>query len=466
MGTRNKTLDSCKAVSSVVGLLLMYSLAIIAIGIILVYNVPVLNDMQENAKAQKVEQAFTVLDSRISKAALGESPYQTTAISLMGGSVSVNSPGENEKGLMTIQIINYTTNNSEEFNCSLGTIEYIKDDRTVAYEGGGVWSDYGSNGGIVMVSPPEFHYNTVTLTLPLTTINGNSTVAGNGNIDIAVTSDNKPYVLFPNESTNRSNPVTDYDEILIYIKSDYYKGWASYINSMPNTVTVLDDENKTVITQFTTEPPMGTYPLKRKLKVGRIDPEPAEPVYDFYYYLDGDGSQGLQSMKSNLIATSGTRTLTYNFQKKNGHYPIKITSVTYEDTNSGIDYMEEWEGIGEYTINGKNDGENATVDLLNESFMMRYISDYQDFSWGPSGPIKELPDVEIYNNDENYSINDITQHYMKLITEEGPVFFYLDNGNQDNIDYDASTVTINYKGLGNFITYLHITQNELDVTVE
>ncbi|MEL4305505.1 DUF7289 family protein [Methanococcoides sp. LMO-2] len=462
MGTKRKSIESCKAVSSVVGLLLMYSLAIIAIGIILVYNVPVLNDMQDSAKAQKVEQAFTVMDSRMSKVALGESPRQTTSVSLMGGSISVNGPGENEKGLMTIQIINHSTNMNEEFNCSLGTIEYIKDDRTVAYEGGGVWSDYGSKGGTVMVSPPEFHYNGVTLTLPIMTINGNSSITGEGNTAILVTSNNQPHVLYPNTSlsANRINPTDHFDELILYIKSDYYKAWANYANSMTYTSATMDDKNKTAIVSFSTKPPMGTYPLSSKLKVAQVC-QIDEPVYDFDFDFQAAASSGLNPKNYGITATSGSQTLSYYLQKREGAEQLDLI-VTYEDTDLSSD-MERWVSIQNYPVNStspKNEDQYSIVDLVNDSFMMEFSKKKggveTDFSWSNA----------TINDTDVYSVNDLTQHYFKLITEDKPVTFYMDGGNQDPVDYSTSTVTINYCVEGNFITYLHITQNELDVTVE
>ncbi|WP_440953752.1 DUF7289 family protein [Methanococcoides sp. FTZ1] len=460
MGTRQRPFESCKAVSSVVGLLLMYSLAIIAVGIILVYNVPVLNDMQDSAKAQKVEQAFTVLDSRMSKAALGESPYQTTSVSLMGGEINVNGAEEAERGIMTIQLINTTTNFSEEFNCSLGTVEYIKDDRKVAYEGGGVWANYGSNDRTVMVSPPEFHYNRVTLTLPIMTINGNSSITGNGNTAITVTSDNQPYVLYPNPSlsASRTNPTDHLDKVVVYVKSDYYRGWANYANSMGATNATLDDENKTAIIQFTTQPPMGTQPLTSRLKVGqlcKID----EPVYEFHFDFDAAASSGLNPKNYGITATSGTRTLSYDLQKKEGANQLDLV-VTYEDTDLSAD-PERWVSVENYPVFNTNENQNSTVDLVNDSFMMEFTkqSGVKDsFSWS---------NVTIENGNVSYSINDLTQHYMKLMTEDSNIVFYIgSNTGQDPVDYSTSTVTIEYCGLGNYITYLHITQNELDVTVE
>ncbi|AKB85756.1 hypothetical protein [Methanococcoides methylutens] len=455
-------LPSCKAVSSVVGALIMFSLTVICISVMIFYSVPVVFEMQEEAKAQKIEQAFTILDSRISKVALGESPLQTTTVSLMGGQINVNGPDEIDKGMMTIQIINQTSNTKEEFNCSLGTIEYVKDGRKIAYEGGGVWSDYGQKGGAIMISPPEFHYNGVTLTLPIMKINGNSSSSGKGDINIAVTSDNTPYVLYPNTSAHRTNPVT-HDKIIVYIKSDYYKAWANYADTMVYTSATTNEINKTAIIQFHTTPPMGEFSLINKLRIAQVNASNTLPFYDFAFHLEAEdtNSDGLNPDNYEMKATSGTKTLTYNFQKKKGANQLYLT-VTYEDTIIGT--KEEWTGINLYPVSGKKADQYATVDLLNSSFMMEYEGD-TEFSWNQSGPTTELPDVYIEPGNKSFSVNDLTQHYIKLIAKDDTVIFYIDGGKSDPVDYSTSKITLNYDSIGNVITYLHITQNELDVSV-
>jgi len=79
-----------KAVSSVIGMILIFGITILSISAILLYSVPTMEELQDMAQAQKVEQAFTVFDSRTSKVALGESPIQTTYVSLMGGTITIN----------------------------------------------------------------------------------------------------------------------------------------------------------------------------------------------------------------------------------------------------------------------------------------------------------------------------------------------------------------------------------------
>ncbi|TFH44437.1 MAG: hypothetical protein E4G94_03870, partial [ANME-2 cluster archaeon] len=173
--------ESESAVSAVIGTILILGIAILSISTILLYSIPTLYEMEDTAQAQKVEQAFTVLDSRTSKVALGESPIQTTYVSLMGGSINVNGDeeGYNESKLVIITVDIgaswYSTFKDKrykwrgwdeyvgqvgmsEFNVSMGTVMYSKDDRIIAYEGGGVWSKYPT-GRAVMISPPEFHYN-------------------------------------------------------------------------------------------------------------------------------------------------------------------------------------------------------------------------------------------------------------------------------------------------------------------
>jgi len=70
------------AVSSVIGISIILAISLLSIGLMLLYTSPVISETQEMAKSQKIEQAFTVLDSRTSKASLGESPLQTTSLSL------------------------------------------------------------------------------------------------------------------------------------------------------------------------------------------------------------------------------------------------------------------------------------------------------------------------------------------------------------------------------------------------
>jgi FlaG/FlaF family flagellin (archaellin) len=471
---KNCKIHECNCgASAVIGVLLMFALTIVSISAMLVYSVPMISDLQDSAQAQKIEQGFTILDSRTSKVALGESPLQTTSVSLMGGSINVNDDTVDDKSSIRLVITNLTNpGSSEEFNCSFGTIEYTKDNRKIAYEGGGVWSKYEGSGGAVMISPPEFHYNGETLTLPIMSITGRSSSSGKGDTSIAVSSDNRPSILFPNTSisSSRTNPVTS-DKVYIYIKSQYYDAWADYADTMIYTTATLDHENTTAIIELDVMPPMGTSTLTNMIKVGAVNTSSPLPIYNFSFDLEAENSNnnGLNPAKYEIGATSGTKTLTYSLAKKSGANQLEV-HVTYKDTAAGTEYIEEWEGVTTYPVSGSKADQYATVDFLDPAFMMIYDPPgtdgaSPDFSWNTSSPISELPDVEIYITNASFSMNDLTQHYLKLLTKDGAITFDIDGGKQDPVDYEESTITINYDGRPGAITYLHVTRNYLDVAI-
>jgi hypothetical protein len=230
-----------------------------------------------------------------------------------------------------------------------------------------------------------------------------------------------------------------------------------------------DDVNKTAIIELDVIPPMGTTTLTNQIKIGAVNTSNTLPIYDFALNLEAAGSQDLNPSNYEIKATSGTKTLIYSLSKSGGNDQLVI-DVIYEDASlseSEDGYIEEWEGVDEFQV---HDGE-STVGLLNDSFTMKYAPPNQngadpDFSWNDSQEdTTELPDVEIYKEDES-SLNNLTQHYLKLITKDGPVVFNIDSpGGSDPVDYDTSSVTINYDGRAGAITYLHVTQNELEIDI-
>lgn len=483
-----KIFKSESAVSSVIGIVIMLGLTVLSISSLLIYSVPTLDGLEDMAKAQKVEQAFTVFDSRTSKVALGESPIQTTYVSLMGGTVNVNGDqdayNKSQIVIVTVDIsdANYSAfmNNRyrwqswmpyvggggfDEFNCSLGSIEYSLDDRIIAYEGGGVWSKYPT-GGTIMISPPEFHYNGETLTLPLMKINGRSGVSGTGDVGVSISSNNLPLVLFPNTtmSANRVNPL-EADKVVIYIKSEYYDAWANYANNQAYTSATVDAANKTAIIELDVLPPMGESTLTDAFKVGTLNSTTSSPVYNFSFNFVASGAQGLNPSNYDLSASSGTKTLTYTLDKTAG---LRL-DVEYKDTAAGSEYIERWSNIAAIPVSG--DPETSTVDFLDDTYYLEYDSgnpndDYAepDFSWGNDSSISLSPDIDI-NTGYNSSLNNLTQHYLKLLTMDGSIIFSIDGGPQDPVDYEKSTITLFYEGMPGAITYLHITKNELDAVV-
>lgn len=485
MVRKNSILECETADSSVVGMIIILMLTTLSVGAILLYGMPTINDMQDMAKSQKAEQAFTVFDSRTSKVALGESPIQTTSLSLMGGSLEVNgdstSYNESEVKVVLADIDaswydSYsqqryrwgswegfeTETNFTMFNVSMGSIIYKKDDRIVGYEGGGVWSKYPT-GKAVMISPPEFNYNGETLTLPIMCINGNTSISGATDVAITVSSNNMPTVLYPNPFMDKRmiNPLKS-DKVLIYIKSDFYNAWADYANTLAYTSATVDEANSTAVVELEVMPAMGKSTLTHNFKVGVLNASKTSPMYNFSFDLGARASQGLNPSNYQISATSGSKTLTYSLAKKGGANQLQLT-VTYLDT-SGAPYVEEWDGIDVFPITGSKQDQEAIVDLLDKNFIMEYDAS-DDFSWNDTSTISLPPNVELTGG-EQFSLYNITQHYMKLITMDGSVKFSLNSpGKSDPVDYDESSLTLNYEGMAGAITYLHVTKNDLSVSL-
>jgi hypothetical protein len=310
-----------------------------------------------------------------------------------------------------------------------------------------------------MISPPEFHYNGETLTLPIMKIEGNEVFSGRTDVAVTVSSNNMPVVLYPDpSSTKKVNPLSS-DKVLIYIKSEFYTAWADYANSLTYASATTDDANQTAIVELEVLPEMGKDQLKQTFKIGTLNDTNPAPMWDFRFNLEAKSSQGLNPNNYQITATSGTKTLTYYVQKSaNDRLTIQ---VMYEDTapNGGT---ENWEGkdktVDSFPITGSKEDSSATVDLLSKSINMEYTESNEDFSW------PELYITESEN--ETQSLYNVSQHYMKLLTMDGSVIFNIQSpGKSDPVDYSESTLTLLYDGMPGSITYLHVSRNDLTVNL-
>lgn len=247
-----------KADSEVIGPVIILGITILGIGLITLMGFPVINDLQEMASFKNVEQGFTVLDSRASRAALGEAPMQVTDISLGGGTLSIESNSSN--GYILVELKNGSGVISNLPNITMGKIVYRLGDREVAYEGGGVWSKTSSRS--IMLSPPEFHYNGVTLTIPVINISGNFSTGGKGKVSLNIGKVGEgTQIVYPTASGQNLNPIPDnVTNVYITIKSEYYEAWADYfegaslvsVSSYPNEKKVVVKlETPPVFTNFT-----------------------------------------------------------------------------------------------------------------------------------------------------------------------------------------------------------------------
>lgn len=209
-----------RAQSEVIGLVILFGLSVTAIGIVLAFGQPAISDASESAQFDRMQNEFALLDSRISTSALGASESQSVSLNVGSGTLMSNP----DASWMSVEYDNATGFNSELANITMGNVKYVQGDRTIAYEGGGVWKSEKGSDFTELVSTPEFHYKGSTLTLPAYNVTGAGGFSGEGN-SLFVGSAGNPELEFPDGSLD--NPLQE-GNVTITVKSEYYRGWEKY----------------------------------------------------------------------------------------------------------------------------------------------------------------------------------------------------------------------------------------------
>ena len=439
------------AVSEVVGYTLLLGIIVVAIGIISVTALPVIQDAKEQAYLKNVEQGFTVLDSKASLASIGKQPTQIVQMYTQAGSITVN---DSSLSRIKVTFTNGTTT-YVVYDESMGTIQYQLGDNKIAYEGGGVFRKYPGEGDPIMITPPEFHYNGETLTLPIIRINSNQSVGGTGVITLRLVSEQTPNVLFPNPDDNPefTNPLLIGKQVNVVIKSDYYKAWAKYIEERTEASVNIDDANKEVRVSLNTKPNDQPQNLTPPIDVYGFNVENESALLNFsFVFPNGTSNLNVRMM------TSPTKTEPYfSFQiKKAGGFNETGVTITLEYHAS--ENTEKWE----YDVQSlKDENDYFRINLLNDSGT-EYKSSDSSWTWGnETSPWNKTFSKPMTGPDGRK----LMQHYM---SEEGPTFsFYPDSPPYWNgFDPDDSTYILNYEVMPPRITYLHIVEHKIQSNVK
>ncbi len=361
-----KLLKSETAAATIVGQVIILAISIIGISTVMLYGVPAIYSLENLANVKNVEQSLTVLDSRASRAILGESPLQVNNINLGGGTLVVEPNSTSTKSYIAVK------SSSFNFTIPMGRIRYTLGDRIVAYEGGGVWSKYPS-GGSVMLSPPEFHYNGVTLSLPAINISGSTSVSGKGTATISFKK-NAPQVLYPNTSLpNRTNPVTvSIGKVYVNITSDFYDAWAEYAKGLGYATVSTNSTTHTASLELAVVPSnLGENTTIANPVVFRgLNISEDTPLDNFSFWLDPFGNK----FDWDIRASSGKKRLIFHIKgdAKEAEDTVDL-NVGYEDDGMGYDKpAETWEGKDMLIVQESGGQAYLAVDLLNTSLNLTY----------------------------------------------------------------------------------------------
>jgi len=236
-GSASQTAD--RGQSELVGTVLILGLSMAVIGTSVALGGVALGDLVSTAEADNVENGMSHLSSQVSLVALGDADSQRFSLGTMReGTVTVRPDAG------SIRIYNVTDGSRELLNenaTSLGAIVYEGGDREIAYQGGGIWTKYDNTSRLT--SPPEYHYQRTTLTLPIINVTGEGTIGGQprGRITPVEVADEAVDVPSPLESGT----------IAVEIQSDYYEGWYEFLSQRTEGVTAIDHDSRTVVTTLT-----------------------------------------------------------------------------------------------------------------------------------------------------------------------------------------------------------------------
>ena len=451
--------------SSVIGIVLIIGITLTVAVATVAIGGSVIGNSQQDSRIAQAEQSMAQFDSKASQVALGDATRQEVSLGNTGGSYQVDP----DAGSVTIVHEEWEDGAEPEtiYEGSLGAVIYRSDDTEVAYQGGGVWRS-DPEGAARMVSPPEFHYQGATLTFPVITVRGSGMVSGDTRAKVSRTGPSQP--LFPNGSASYgesgppyANPVEN-GTMKAEIQSEYCEGWRLYFQQRTEG-DVSSCEDDTVTASLETLGDRGDIDV---IGGSELNLRGVENVTEFEITFteegSGDGS-GFSNFEWSMHGESDDgELLEFYLTAPQGTTSCgdSIRAVVYYSPDGG-ETFESWTDEESFEIDCDDDTESVTVDFLGDVEMTYEEAD--EFTGGGQGQalpayrgeenqfVEDAPDLE---NDE---IGTVVKHYLDDI---GSIDLDIEEGNQAGIG-DASGGVIDYEGGGHIITYLHITENEIEI---
>lgn len=448
-----------RAQTSPVGIALIIGITLTGATVIVVFGGAALDDTQQQSQVSQAEQALTQFDSKAAQVALGEAGAQRVDVARSDGSYRVHT----DAGRVKLVHRNWTGDENDPkdetiYEKSLGAVVYESDGTQLAYQGGGVWR-LDESGAARVVSPPEFHYRGATLTFPIIRVAGGG---GSGHGFLTV-SDTSTGTVFPDASQTYggsndayANPISN-GTMVVEIESEYCEGWRSYFESRSEGTISECDEG--VI-----EASLETFGDRGDLSItgGSIEPRGVGEITDSEIRFE----QGDDSSDFNNFAWS-----MYGEDEDGKQFEIFVESPTgggnvdvgdslrvimYFSEDGGENY-ETWINETAFEVRETDDDiQYVTVDMLGDAQLERADSLENEMHYDGENHISIVEDLGSPEPFEN-----VTRAYFDRLSD-------LDLETTEKAASsmgDGSTWTFNYEGDGRVITYLHVTENNVEVEV-
>ena len=470
-----------RAVTSPIGIVIILGITLTAAVGIVVFGAAAFESSQSDTRIGQAELAMTQFDSRAAQVALGSSSGKT--VTLGEGDYTV----DESAGTVNITHIEYNQEDNQTLlkTTELGAVIYEHDGTTIAYQGGGVWRQDG-DGVPQMVSPPEFHYRDRTLTFPIVTVVGTANRAGDTSARISrgSTTDVFPRDEDYDDGSPMANPTAN-GSVLVTIESEYCAGWQSFFESRSDggieegcdqgdqNVVVVDltvpfEEAFTSTITYTEPGGLNCNPSDNCPDNERSSrPSISDTIDQHIAELDDDCSGNCKELDDDFDGTldeewnyaDGDLTLgNVDFDTSGGHVHLVVDGELTFDGNVDVDGEEEVRIMlrGGYDIDGDMEinkhGNASQFQVYVHSSVEEVSHDGTSYFRG-IGYMPETYFVQNGNGEINGTI------VAKEIT---------DNGASSEWNYDESLEDFQTDiiGGGDPITFLHVTENEVEVDLE
>ena len=434
--------------SETLGMVLLLAITAAGVGVIVVTAGGAMDGAQQTSAVQRAEHSMSLLDARGSLVALGRTDGQ--AVPLADSAEGSYRVQPDSGRIVVAQVKNGSR--TEYLNTTLGSVVYENGGTTVAYQGGGVWRSSGA--GASMISPPEFNYRGATLTFPVIRVGGGrSSVSGQATARLSPDEVDKS--VFP--TANNSNPLSG-GNVTVTVYSDYYHGWESFFRQRTTgNVTVYPDQSRVEL-RLIARGTGGEFNLENMPREIRgLSDEDDSAVQSLEFTLESSKSSDFSDLDWSLVAEEGPQRLEMNIGGGNPCKPdYPPVTVTYENGDTthrwrNTSAFEQSNSAFTFDCSGKNDREPTLHFNFAGDTNLTYTSGNSPLS----------------NNSTGYVVN----HYL---TKMGPnVELFVEtkgrresHGNSGSVALEQSTGSVDYSASSaNVITYLHITENTMNVTV-
>ncbi|MFB6300271.1 MAG: hypothetical protein ABEH65_08435 [Halobacteriales archaeon] len=495
-----------RAQSGTIGVVLLLAITVISTGAIVTFGSDALIDTRQASQLQRTEHAMTLFDSRAAMVALGDSDAQTVSLGQESGGAYHVREGT---GWIRVEHLNYTASASDPknetiYNRSLGSIEYVNEETTIAYQGGGVWRKTGNNSR--MVSVPEFHYRAATLTLPVIRINGSGSTAGR--TWAVVSSQRQAHHVFPNRTDVTAdgvgapydnddeayhNPVTN-GTLRVTVRSDYYQGWAEFFRTRTDGNVTVHHNNDTVWVDLEATRTLGRFEMPSEgdsINVrGMAD---GHPIDTFTIELSPE-SQGNNHFT--FWADQGTKQFEIHFEFANNPCTDRTVDYSVYYYNGSGDTYQGWENesLDTTAVSGWSFScSGGDVDTFEADLTSSVAMEYDDLDmsgeknqWHFGDDIKnnDLRDPTTwdqhgdsiswedgtgkdYSETDTETADNVTNHYFSLMGPDVDLTVMEGPGDSDKIDESASSGNLDYDtDTSRFLNFLHVTDNEIKVELK